>query len=84
MVVTQYSFYDPLSYFTGLLKNCCNAKKMFLNTKSVDLNAVLVEVLPFMTQLKEIKLSVELTEERMQIISKNSSSIDQIETIFRA
>lgn len=81
IIVTDHSgHHNLLSYFTGLCRNCRNTKKMFLNTSSGDLNTVLREVLPFMTQLKEIKLAVELTEEIMQIIRENCLNIEIIES----
>lgn len=73
-----------LPHFTGLFKNCQNTKELFLDSKIENLNTVLVEVLPFMTQLKKIKLSVKLTEERMQIINENCPSVEHIATTFHS
>lgn len=67
-----------LPCFIELFKNCLNVKKLTLNSSDEDSSKFLIEVLPFMMQLEEIQLSVELTEEKMQIIRENCPSIKNV------
>lgn len=75
----ENDYYDSFHCYSEFFEKCCRVEKFIIKSSSVFLNTVLVEVLPFMTQLKAIQLSVELTEERMRIIRTNCPSIEVIE-----
>lgn len=86
IIVTDQEQVDGVNLlhcFTGLIKNCRNTKKMVINSSNRHLDNILNEVLPFMKHLKEIQLTIELTEERIQFIRKNCPKIEIIETTFK-
>lgn len=69
-------------YTIELSKLCCNVRKLTIHNEHEIVEVVWTEFLPFMTQLKEIQLNFELTEEIIQIIKENCPSIEKIETSF--
>lgn len=70
-ITDDSGYYNLLKRYFGIYKNCKNIKKIIFETLSIDFFEVLRETLPHFVELKEIHLSLEISNDIKKIIREN-------------